>query len=272
MVTVGNGLLITSVEAAEVPPPGVGFVTVMEAEPAAAISAARIVAVTWLPLLSVVARGLPLKFTTDVEIKFVPLTIRENVAPPAVVALGTNEVIVGTGFPPPVPVSVKVTEFEVAPPGFVTVTPGVPGLAVSVAATTATRNVEVTNSVGSALEPKLTVAPFKKFVPETLRTTVPDPAAAVVGDIEVMVTEVALLTVNETEFDGPPPGVGFVTMTAGVPEAATSAARIAAVSCVVLTKVVVRAAPPKLTTEVGVKPEPFTVNVNAREPAIALAG
>jgi hypothetical protein len=77
-VTVGNGLLIANVVAGDVPPPGVGLVTVMDALPAVAISAAVIVAVTCPPLTNVVARGLPLKFTTEVEIRLVPLTMRVN--------------------------------------------------------------------------------------------------------------------------------------------------------------------------------------------------
>ena len=185
--------------------------------------------------------------------------------------VGEIEVTDGRGLPDPIPVMVKGKEFEGTPPGFVTVTMGLPGLAVSVAATTAMMKPEFSTIVGSTLEPKVTVAPLKKFVPKTLRTKAPDPAATVVGDSEVIVT-IGLMTLNGTEFEGPPPGVGFVTITAGVPPAATSVARIAAVICVVLTKVVVRAAPPKLATEVGVKPVPFTVNVNPGDPVATLLG
>ena len=46
-LTVGTGLLIVSVLAADVPPPGVGVKTVTEALPAVAISAAVIWAVSW---------------------------------------------------------------------------------------------------------------------------------------------------------------------------------------------------------------------------------
>jgi hypothetical protein len=98
-----------------VPPPGAGFVTVIEGVPAVAISAAVIAAVTCPPLANVVTLGLPLKFTTEVEIKFVPFTISVNPAPPAVVLPGTNEVIVGTGLLAPLMVNVE--EFDVPPPG-----------------------------------------------------------------------------------------------------------------------------------------------------------
>src|SRR6202022_4046984 len=68
------------------------------------------------------------------------------------------------------------------------------------------------------------------------------------------------------------PGAGFVTVTEGVPTVATSPARIAAVTCVALTNVVTLALPLKFTTELAIKLVPFTVSVNAPEPATALDG
>jgi hypothetical protein len=255
----------------DVPPPGVGFVTLTAGVPAVATSVARIAAINCVALTNVVVLGAPPKFTVEVEIKFAPFTVNENPAEPAVTPVGESEVMDGRGLPLPVPVIVKVMPFEGAPPGFVTVTNGVPGLATSVAATTAIMKPEFSNSEGSTLEPKVTVAPGKKFVPKTLRTSTPDPAATVVGDSEVSVTT-GVMTLKVTEFEGPPPGVGFVTITAGVPPAAISVAKIAAVICVTETNVVVFAVPPKLTTEVGVNPVPFTVNVNAGFPALVLVG
>ena len=71
----------------------------------------------------------------------------------------------------------------------------------------------------------------------------------------------------------PPPGVGLFTVTSGVPALAISAALIAAVSCVELTKVVVRAAPFQRTTETpSTKPLPFTVSVKPGPWARAVAG
>ena len=46
-VSVGAGLLIVNVLAADVPPPGVGVNTVTDTVPAAAMSAALICAVSW---------------------------------------------------------------------------------------------------------------------------------------------------------------------------------------------------------------------------------
>ena len=70
----------------------------------------------------------------------------------------------------------------------------------------------------------------------------------------------------------PPPGDGLVTVTDGVPALATSLARMAAVSCVALTKLVVLALPLKFTTAPVTKLEPLTVRVKVPEPAAAVDG
>ena len=76
-----------------------------------------------------------------------------------------------------------------------------------------------------------------------------------------------MMTVKLSALDASPPGAGLKTVTLAVPAAATSAAVIVAVSCVLLTKVVVRSPPFHLTTEVLMKLVPVTVSVNAALPA-----
>jgi len=82
----------------EVPPPGVGFVTVTAGVPAVAMSDARMEAVSWVAVTNVVAFAAPPKFTVDVLTKFVPFTVRVNAGPPAVAVEGESVVIVGTGL------------------------------------------------------------------------------------------------------------------------------------------------------------------------------
>jgi len=65
----------------------------------------------------------------------------------------------------------------------------------------------------------------------------------------------------------PPPGLGFVTVTGTAPPVETSAAGIAALSCVVLTNVVSSALPLNLICEVATKFVPLTVKVKANPPA-----
>ena len=80
------------------------------------------------------------------------------------------------------------------------------------------------------------------------------------------------MTANVELPDVPPPGAGLVTVTGKLPTAAMSAGVTAAVSCVALTNVVALAAPLKFTTELETKPVPFTVNVKAAPPTVALVG
>src|SRR5438477_23090 len=97
-VMVGTGLLMLKVTALDVPPPGAGFTTVMDAVPALAIRAAGTVAVSCVALTYVVVSGLPFQFTVEPETKLVPFTVSVNCAPPAVAEVGLIEVIVGTGL------------------------------------------------------------------------------------------------------------------------------------------------------------------------------
>ena len=72
--------------------------------------------------------------------------------------------------------------------------------------------------------------------------------------------------------DGPPPGVGFTTVTVATPALAMSAAEIAAFNFVAVTNVVVRGLPLNSIVELWRNPVPLAVSVNAAPPAIALAG
>ena len=74
------------------------MVTVTVAVPAVAISAAMIAAVNFVVLTNVVVLVAPLNFTTDVDTKSVPFTVRVKAAPPAVALVGEREVSVGAGL------------------------------------------------------------------------------------------------------------------------------------------------------------------------------
>lgn len=70
----------------------------------------------------------------------------------------------------------------------------------------------------------------------------------------------------------PPPGAGFETVIWIVPAEAMSAAEMAACNCVLLANVVWRLAPFHCTAELEMKLLPFTVSVNAADPAVVLFG
>ena len=98
----------------DVPPPGVGFTTVIAAVPELAMSAAVIAAVNEVALTNVVVRGLPFHCAVDPFMKLVPVSVSVNAAPPAPVNVGEIEVSVGTGFGA---VIVNVSAFDVVPVG-----------------------------------------------------------------------------------------------------------------------------------------------------------
>jgi hypothetical protein len=98
----------------DVPPPGVGFTTVIAAVPELAMSAAVIAAVNEVALTNVVVRGLPFHCAVDPFMKLVPVSVSVNAAPPAPVNVGEIEVSVGTGFGA---VIVNVSAFDVTPDG-----------------------------------------------------------------------------------------------------------------------------------------------------------
>jgi hypothetical protein len=265
---VGTGLLTANAELADTPPPGAGFVTVTLNDPAVAISVAVIAAVNWEALTKVVVAAVPLKFTTDDELKFEPFTVSVNVLPPAKAFVGDSEVIVGTGL-----FTVNEEIAEVPPPGtgFVTVTLSVPAVAISATVIVAVSCVAFTNVVVLGELLKFTTEPATKPVPFTVNEKAGPPAVALVGESAVM-AGAGLLTANVELAEVPPPGVGLVTVTGKLPTAVMSAGEIAAVSCVALTNVVVLAAPLKFTTELETKPVPFTVNVKPAPPTVALVG
>jgi hypothetical protein len=98
-VSVGaEAALMVKDRVVDVPPPGTGLVAVTVAVPAVAISAAVIAAVNCVVFTNVVVLAAPLNFTTDVDTKPVPFTVRVNAAPPAVAVIGEREVSVGTGL------------------------------------------------------------------------------------------------------------------------------------------------------------------------------
>ena len=85
-------------EALAVPPPGVALTTLTVAVPEEAISSARMAAVSCVNETYVVARLDPFHCTVDPLMKLLPLTVRVNAAPPAVVEDGLRNVMAGAGL------------------------------------------------------------------------------------------------------------------------------------------------------------------------------
>src|SRR6267143_2550975 len=267
-LSVGAGLLIENARATEVPPAGGGVTTVTGAVPAAAMSAAVIAAVSWVALTKVVVRAAPFHCTPEPLMNPVPFTVRVKSAPPKSVLDGDSEEIVGTAL-----LIANVCAAEVPPPGVevTTVTEAVPVVAMSAAVIAAVSWMALTNVVVRAAPFHCTVLPLTKPLPLTVSVKAAPPAVALVGDTDVSVGA-GLFSENACAAVVPPPGVGVTTVTLAVPAVAMSAAVMAAVSWVALTKVVVRVLPFQRTVEPLRKLAPFTVRVNARPPANALPG
>jgi hypothetical protein len=78
--------------------------------------------------------------------------------------------------------------------------------------------------------------------------------------------------VKLTAFEGPPPGLGLLTVTLAVPAVSISPAEMEAVNFLELLKVVVRSDPFHCTLAAETKLEPFTVRVKPGSPATAELG
>src|SRR5262249_59493557 len=98
-VGVGRGARMVKVTEVEVPPPGVGVNTLIWAVPEPAMSAAEMLAWSWVFLTKVVERLEPCHLTVEVAVKFAPVTVSVKAGPPATALLDDSEVIEGAGLP-----------------------------------------------------------------------------------------------------------------------------------------------------------------------------
>jgi len=162
-------------------------------------------------LTKVVVLGLPLNWTTELLLKFVPLTVNVNAGSPANLPVGETLVNVGTGL-----LIVNVSAGVEVPPagaGLVTVTATAPPVKTSEAAIWVVNCEALTNVAGWFVAPKLIDAPLTKLLPLTVRVNSGSPAVTLDGE-RLLVIGNGLLTVKfNAGVDVPPPGAGLVTVT-----------------------------------------------------------
>lgn len=117
-----------NVDAAEVPPPGAGLVTVTCAVPLVTRSAAGMTALKTEPLRYVVAKGMPFQFTIEAGANPVPPTFIVTACEPITALFGDNDTITGTAY-----FTAILIALLVPPPGaaFTTVKLPVPEVATS---------------------------------------------------------------------------------------------------------------------------------------------
>lgn len=271
-VIVGTELLTVNCCAKEVPPPGVGFVTVTLSTPAVTMSLASIAAESWLELVNVVARGAPFQFTTDVLTNPRPVKESVNAAPPTEAVAGLRLLIPGVGLP--AGSTKNGTLFELPPPGaeFDTETESVPAAAISEAAIAAVNCVELTYVVARACPFQFTVeTPEAKSVPVTVKENAEPPALALVGLTDVIVGAGLLtgLMKNVVPADDPPPGAGFTTVMSADPGIATRLAGTCAANwLVVVFSVVANGVPFQSTVVVLMRFRATTLSWKAGLPAV----
>jgi hypothetical protein len=188
------------VEVVELPPPGAGLKTVTAAVPAAAMSLARIWALSVGGGItsSVVGRSLPFHRTTELATKFEPHTDKVKACPPTGAQLGSRELIVGMGFAGVVLIA-KFKAFDVPPPGagLKTVTAAAPVAAISVAEIWAASWLLLIKVVGRSLPFHRTTKLDTKFEPNTVKVKAGPPTVVLVGERLVIVGVVPLGEVVE---------------------------------------------------------------------------
>jgi len=172
----------------------------------------------------------------------------------------------------------RLTLFDVHTPlvqgaWFATWTATVPWVTTSVASSAILTCVVESTITVRAWPPTVAVAPAANPAPVAVSVKAPLPAVTLAG-LRLLMFGVGFTraTLSGRAADVPPPGAGVNTVMLGVPAAAISLARMAAVSCVDETNVVVRPAPLTWTIELLEKLEPVTVRVKATPPADAAAG
>jgi hypothetical protein len=260
----GFGALMVTENGLETPPPGAGVETVTATVAAAATSEAAMLAVRSVLLVKVVVRGAPFHRMTEAGMNPDPFTVSVNAVLPAVTNAGERLLMLGRKL-----LIAKTTGLEV-PFGSATVMLMVAAVNRSLVGTRTESCVELTKVVGRSAPFHRTTELELKLSPFTTSVNDDVPIKTLAGDKEL--TTGTAVTLRVAALDTPPPGVGLKTVMLNVPAFATSAAEILAVSCVPLTKVVVRSAPFQRTIDPLTNPVPFTVKVKAAAPRERIDG
>jgi hypothetical protein len=261
----------TKVTGKVVPPPGVGLFTETFSVPPCAESFASRAAFSDVELTNVVARELPLIRTVEVVLKFAPVTLRLTAPAPADTVDGETLFSPGTGL-----FTVNVVTTDGSPPGFATVTNGVPATAMALAGIAACNCVALTNADETTLKLNVTTEPAVKPFPASVSVNAGPPAVVLAGTSPPTTGCVFAGRIVSGKDGVVPPWLpfplGLVTEMLIVPELAISPAEIAMLSCVPLTSVVSRGVPLKFTTAPIAKFAPFAVSVKPGPPSTALGG
>jgi hypothetical protein len=167
--------LILNVCGPDVPPPGAGVTTAIEAFPTFARSLDGICALSEVAETKFVVNALPFHAICEEDRKFKPVTDNVNPAPPALAEVGESPVTLGEGLS-----TVKLSAVDVPPPGagLSTVTLNEPAVFRSEAGGAACNSVPDTYVVFYAAPLHCTVEELIKPLPFTVSTTAAPPRIA----------------------------------------------------------------------------------------------
>ena len=129
-----------------------------------------------MELTYVVVRELPFTMTLELVLKFMPMTFKVAAAFPSGKLEGERLPAPGTGL-----FTVNDVTRDGLPPGFVTVTNGVPATAIALAGIAACNCVALTNAEETILELKLTTEPAVNPVPVNVSVNAGPPAVVLAG-------------------------------------------------------------------------------------------
>lgn len=175
----------------DVPPPGVGLVTVTVEVPAVARSVVVTVMSSVVEFTNAVVRALPFQFAVAPETKFSPVTVTVVVASPMNASFGESDVTVGTRLR-----TTKLCPLDVPPPGvgLNTVIVEVPAVVRSDDGTVILSVVELMNVVVRSDPFHRATDDVIKFEPVNVIVVVPLLISVEVGEIDVS-TGIGLRTV-----------------------------------------------------------------------------
>src|SRR5579871_1850425 len=174
-----------------------GFVSVSEAVPPAAINSGGTATVTWVVLTNVVPSGVAPHRTTQFTARLVPVSVSVNAPPPAVTEDGDAAVSVGVaGF-----IGMPML-FETAPPGLKIAMAAEEAEAIKLSGTVAVSWLALTHTAGRGVLFQSIVEPGAKFTPLTVRSSGPVPAVTWLG--LALVIRAAGLMVNGAVLEAPP--------------------------------------------------------------------
>lgn len=165
----------------------------------------------------------------------------------------------------------KGLEFPPPGAGFVIEIGTEPAIVKSPDGIVATSSVAETYVLATTAEFALTVEPGRKLEPVIWTCVSGDASGTVEGDTET-IDGVRFLIESVSEFDVPPPGVGFDTVIVWLPAMVSLAAGSTALSWLDETRLAVKRFPSKLTVDALLNPDPVRVSVVSADPTGALAG